>query len=297
MRWKDLRRSTNVVDRRGGGGMRGPGRIILPTGRGGRTAGIGGIGAVVLILIALFFGIDPSMILSGGGGGTIAPEQRSGPESAQEAEMRDFVSAVLGDTEETWNAIFQAQGSDYQEPQLVLFSGAVQSACGFADAAVGPFYCPPDRQVYLDTDFFADMERRLDAAGDFAAAYVVAHEVGHHVQNQLGIMDRVSEARAGLSQEQSNQLSVMVELQADCFAGVWANHAQSQRSALEPGDIEEGLNAAAAVGDDRLQRRSQGYVVPESFTHGTSEQRVAWFRRGFENGDPDSCDTFNSQQL
>jgi predicted metalloprotease len=163
MRWKDLRRSTNVVDRRGGGGMRGPGRIILPTGRGGRTAGIGGIGAVVLILIALFFGIDPSMILSGGGGGTIAPEQRSGPESAQEAEMRDFVSAVLGDTEETWNAIFQAQGSDYQEPQLVLFSGAVQSACGFADAAVGPFYCPPDRQVYLDTDFFADMERRLDA--------------------------------------------------------------------------------------------------------------------------------------
>jgi predicted metalloprotease len=295
MRWKDLRRSTNVVDRRGGGGFGGPGRIIFPTGRGGRTAGIGGIGAIVLILIALFFGIDPSMILSGGGGGSIAPEQR-GPETAEEAELRDFVSAVLGDTEQTWNAIFEAQGSDYQEPRLVLFSGAVRSACGFADAAVGPFYCPPDQQVYLDTSFFADMERKLGAAGDFAAAYVVAHEVGHHVQNQLGIMDRVNEVRGSVSGERANQLSVMMELQADCFAGVWANHAQTQRKALEPGDIEEGLNAAAAVGDDRLQRRSQGYVVPESFTHGTSEQRVAWFRRGLETGDPDSCDTFNSQQ-
>jgi len=249
----------------------------------------------VLILIALFFGIDPSMILSGGGG-TIAPEQR-GPETAEEAQLRDFVSAVLGDTEQTWNAIFEAQGSDYQEPHLVLFSGAVQSACGFADAAVGPFYCPPDQQVYLDTSFFADMERKLEASGDFAAAYVVAHVVGHHVQNQLGIMDRVNEVRGSGSGEQANQLSVMMELQADCFAGVWANHAQTQRNALEPGDVEEGLNAAAAVGDDRLQRRSQGYVVPESFTHGTSEQRVAWFRRGLETGDPDSCDTFNSQQL
>jgi hypothetical protein len=296
MRWKDLRRSTNVVDRRGGGGFGGPGRIIFPSGRGGRTAGVGGIGAIVLILIALFFGIDPSMILSGGGGGTIAPEQR-GPETAEEAQLRDFVSAVLGDTEQTWNAIFEAQGSDYQEPRLVLFSGAVQSACGFADAAVGPFYCPPDQQVYLDTSFFADMERKLEASGDFAAAYVVAHEVGHHVQNQLGIMDRVNEVRGSGTSEQANQLSVMMELQADCFAGVWANHAQTQRNALEPGDIEEGLNAAAAVGDDRLQRRSQGYVVPESFTHGTSEQRVAWFRRGLETGDPDSCDTFNSQQL
>jgi predicted metalloprotease len=296
MRWKDLRRSTNVVDRRGAGGMRGPGRIIFPTGRGGRTAGIGGIGAIVLLLIALFFGIDPSLILSGGGG-TIAPQEQRGPETAEEAELRDFVSAVLGDTEQTWNAIFEAQGSDYQEPRLVLFSGAVQSACGFADAAVGPFYCPPDRQVYLDTSFFADMERKLDAAGDFAAAYVVAHEVGHHVQNQLGIMDRVNEVRSGLGREQANQLSVMLELQADCFAGVWANHAQTQRQALEPGDIEEGMNAAAAVGDDRLQRRSQGYVVPESFTHGTSEQRVAWFRRGLDTGNPDSCDTFSTQQL
>ena len=290
MRWKDLRRSTNVVDRRGAGGM-GGGRIIFPGGRGGRTAGIGGIGAVVLLLIALFFGIDPSMIL--GPGGVTAPESR-GPETPEEAEMRDFVSAVLGDTETTWDQIFAAQGSDYQEPRLVLFSGAVQSACGFADAAVGPFYCPPDRQVYLDLSFLQELQHRLNAPGDFAAAYVIAHEVGHHVQNQLGIMDKANEIRAGLGQEDSNALSVRIELQADCFAGIWANRAQTERSVLESGDIEEGLNAAAAVGDDRIQRRSQGYVVPESFTHGTSEQRVAWFTRGFENGSLDACNTFNT---
>jgi predicted metalloprotease len=290
MRWKDLRRSTNVVDRRGAGGM-GGGRIIFPGGRGGRTAGIGGIGAVVLLLIALFFGIDPSMIL--GPGGVTAPES-SGPETPEEAEMRDFASAVLGDTETTWDQIFAAQGSDYQEPRLVLFSGAVQSACGFADAAVGPFYCPPDRQVYLDLSFLQELQHRLNAPGDFAAAYVIAHEVGHHVQNQLGIMDKANEIRAGLGQEDSNALSVRIELQADCFAGIWANRAQTERSVLESGDIEEGLNAAAAVGDDRIQRRSQGYVVPESFTHGTSEQRVAWFTRGFENGSLDACNTFNT---
>jgi uncharacterized protein len=290
MRWKDLRRSTNVVDRRGAGGM-GGGRIIFPGGRGGRTAGIGGIGAIVLLLIALFFGIDPSMIL--GPGGVTAPES-GGPETAEEAEMRDFVSAVLGDTEATWDQIFAAQGSDYQEPSLVLFSGAVQSACGFADAAVGPFYCPPDRQVYLDLSFLQELQHRLNAPGDFAAAYVIAHEVGHHVQNQLGIMDKANEIRAGLGQEDSNALSVRIELQADCFAGIWANRAQTERNVLESGDVEEGLNAAAAVGDDRLQRRSQGYVVPESFTHGTSEQRVAWFTRGFENGSLDACNTFNA---
>jgi hypothetical protein len=290
MRWKDLRRSTNVVDRRGAGGM-GGGRIIFPGGRGGRTAGIGGIGAIVLLLIALFFGIDPSMIL--GPGGVTAPES-SGPETPEEAEMRDFAAAVLGDTETTWDQIFAAQGSDYQEPRLVLFSGAVQSACGFADAAVGPFYCPPDRQVYLDLSFLQELQHRLNAPGDFAAAYVIAHEVGHHVQNQLGIMDKANEIRAGLGQEDSNALSVRIELQADCFAGIWANRAQTERSVLESGDIEEGLNAAAAVGDDRIQRRSQGYVVPESFTHGTSEQRVAWFTRGFENGSLDACNTFNT---
>ncbi len=294
MRWKDLRRSTNVVDRRDGGGMRGPGRIVFPRGGGGRAAGIGGVGAIVLLLIMLLLGIDPSMILPPGG--VTGPGQNA-PDSAQQAELKDFVSAVLGNTEETWNELFQASGIDYREPRLVLFSGAVQSACGFADAAVGPFYCPPDQQVYLDLSFFADMEQRLGAAGDFAAAYVVAHEVGHHVQNQLGIMDKVNEARAGLGAEDANALSVMVELQADCLAGVWAHHAERERDALEAGDIEEGLNAAAAVGDDRLQRRSQGYVVPESFTHGSSEQRVSWFTRGFESGGLGACDTFNANQL
>ncbi|HXV26054.1 MAG TPA: neutral zinc metallopeptidase [Alphaproteobacteria bacterium] len=294
MRWKDLRKSTNVDDRRGAGGMRGPGRIILPGGRGGRTAGMGGIGLIVILLIALFLGIDPSMILSPGG--VTAPEQRA-PDTTEQAELKEFVAAVLGDTEDTWNALFQADGYDYREPRLVLFSGAVDSACGFADAAVGPFYCPPDQQVYLDMTFFTDMERRLGASGDFAAAYVIAHEVGHHVQNLLGIMDRVNQIRGGLGRDKANALSVMVELQADCFAGIWASRAQRQRNILEPGDIEEGLNAAAAVGDDRLQRRSQGYVVPESFTHGSSEQRVAWFTRGFETGNPDACDTFNADRL
>ena len=297
MRWKDLRRSTNVVDRRGGGGFGGPGRIIFPSGRGGRTAGVGGIGAIVLILIALFFGIDPSMILSGGGGGgTIAPEQR-GPETAEEAQLRDFVSAVLGDTEQTWNAIFEAQGSDYQEPRLVLFSGAVQSACGFADAAVGPFYCPPDQQVYLDTSFFADMERKLEASGDFAAAYVVAHEVGHHVQNQLGITAKVDSMRGRISQADSNALSVRVELQADCFAGVWANKAQNARQILEQGDVEAAMTAAAKIGDDALQRSAGRAVVPDSFTHGTSAQRQRWFRTGFDTGDVNRCDTFNATEL
>ncbi len=294
MRWRDLRRSTNVDDRRGAGGMRGPGRIIFPSGRGGRTAGIGGIGIVVLLLVALFLGVDPSMILSPGG--VTAPEQRA-PDTAEQAELKEFVAAVLGNTEDTWSALFQADGYDYREPRLVLFSGAVDSACGFADAAVGPFYCPGDQQVYLDMSFFADMERRLGASGDFAAAYVIAHEVGHHVQNLLGIMDRVNQVRAGLGRDDANQLSVMVELQADCFAGIWASHAERQRSVLEAGDIEEGLNAAAAVGDDRLQRRSQGYIVPESFTHGSSEQRAAWFTRGLETGDPDACDTFNAERL
>lgn len=293
MRWKDLRRSTNIEDRRGGG-MRGPGRIIFPSGRRGRSAGLGGMGLILLLLLALFFGVDPSMILAPGG--VTTPEQ-SAPETPEQAEMKEFVAAVLGTTEDTWNAIFEASNRDYQEPGLVLFSGAVSSACGFADAAVGPFYCPPDGKVYLDLTFFSDMERQLGAPGDFAAAYVVAHEVGHHVQHQLGIMGWVNERRASLGPEQANQLSIKVELQADCFAGVWANHAQSRQAVLEPGDVEEGMGAAAAVGDDRLQRRSQGYVVPESFTHGTSEQRVAWFMRGFETGNPNSCDTFSAERL
>ena len=298
MRWRQSRRSSNIQDRRGaGGGIGMPGRVIFPRGGGGRTAGIGGIGAVVLILIALFFGIDPSMILSTGSPGGGPGQAPTGPQTQEQTEMSDFVAAVLGETEDTWNAIFQAQGQDYREPQLVLFSGGVQSACGSANAAVGPFYCPPDQKVYIDLDFFHDLQQQLGAPGDFAEAYVIAHEVGHHVQNQLGIMDRVQEARSGAGQEESNAISVMLELQADCFAGVWAGHAQQQRKILEPGDIEEGLTAAAAVGDDRLQQRGQGYVVPESFTHGSSEQRVAWFKRGLEAGSISACDTFNAPSL
>ena len=211
--------------------------------------------------------------------------------------MKDFVSAVLGDTEGTWTNLLKSQGITYHEPRLVLFSNGIQSACGFTQEASGPFYCPPDQQVYLDLSFFEDMKRKLGAPGDFAAAYVVAHEVGHHVQNELGIMDKADEIRAGLGREDANALSVRIELQADCFAGIWANHAQKERNVLEPGDIDEALNAAAAVGDDRLQRRSQGYVVPESFTHGTSEQRISWFKRGFDSGQLGACDTFNSSTL
>jgi predicted metalloprotease len=294
MRWRDLRRSTNIEDRRGEGGFGGPGRIIFPRSGAGRTAGIGGAGAIVLLLLALFFGIDPSMILAPD---TVTVPEQQAPDTAQEAELKDFVSAVLGDTEETWTNLLRAQGIGYRPPRLVLFSNAIQSACGFAEEAAGPFYCPPDQQVYLDLSFFSDMKRKLGAPGDFAAAYVVAHEVGHHVQNQLGIMDKADEIRAGLGREDANALSVRLELQADCFAGIWANHAQRERSVLEPGDIEEALNAAAAVGDDRLQRRSQGYVVPESFTHGTSEQRIGWFKRGFESGSLNACDTFNAANL
>ena len=294
MRWRDLRRSTNIVDRRDEGGLGGPGRIIFPRGGVGRTAGIGGAGAIVILLLALFFGIDPSMILSPDT--VTAPEQR-GPETAQEAELKDFVSAVLGDTEVAWTDLLKAQGITYHEPQLVLFSNAIQSACGFAQEASGPFYCPPDEHVYLDLSFFDDMKRKLGAPGDFAAAYVIAHEVGHHVQKQLGIMDKVDEIRAGLGREDANALSVRIELQADCFAGIWANHAQNEKNVLEPGDIDEALNAAASVGDDRLQRRSQGYVVPESFTHGSSEQRIGWFKRGFDSGQLSACDTFNTPNL
>ena len=294
MRWRDLRRSTNIVDRRDEGGFGGPGRIIFPRSGAGRTAGIGGAGAIVILLLALFFGIDPSMILAPDT--TTAPDQRV-PDTAQEAELKDFVAAVLGDTEDTWTSLLEAQGISYRAPQLILFANAIQSACGFAEAAVGPFYCPPDQQVYLDLSFFDDMRRKLGAPGDFAAAYVVAHEVGHHVQNQLGIMGKVDEIRAGLGREDANMLSVRLELQADCFAGIWAKHAQRERNVLEPGDIDEALNAAAAVGDDRLQRRSQGYVVPESFTHGTSEQRITWFKRGFESGSLRACNTFNAGSL
>lgn len=208
--------------------------------------------------------------------------------------MSEFVSVVLADTEDTWNDIFQQSGANYVEPKLVLYSNAVESACGFARSAVGPFYCPRDQSVYIDLDFYQDLKTRYQAPGDFAQAYVIAHEVGHHVQNLLGISDRVQSLQRQVSRAEANQLSVRLELQADCFAGVWAHQAQRSRQILEQGDVEEALNAASSIGDDRLQQRSQGYVVPESFTHGSAAQRAQWFRQGIKTGDPEQCNTFAS---
>ena len=273
------RQSDNIEDRRGFGGP--------------LVAG-GGIGTVVLLLLALFFGFDPRVILQGDAptsppGTQQAPSPSASPRGHDD--LRDFVATVLADTEDTWRALFSGMGRAYRDPRLVLFNGAVQSACGIAGAATGPFYCPQDQKVYLDLDFFRALRERFLAPGDFAQAYVIAHEVGHHVQKQLGISDRVmAERRRGGSQ--ANAASVRLELQADCFAGIWAHHAERTRHILEAGDVEEALNAAAAIGDDRLQRQAQGRVAPETFTHGTSKQRVQWFTRGIESGDLRRCDTF-----
>lgn len=287
MRWKRARRSDNVVDARGGGMRIGGGKLSL-----------GGIAAIVII--GLLMGKDPLQIL-GQIGGELVQQQVPGdsqPSAGVADEHREFVRAVLGDTEDTWRALFQDAGEQYQEPKLVLFSASVRSACGLASAAVGPFYCPADRQVYLDLQFFDELERRFAAAGDFAQAYVIAHEVGHHVQTLLGVSAKVNAARQrGAVMEGANGLLVRQELQADCLAGVWAHHAQRRLDWLEPGDLEEALNAANAIGDDRLQRHTQGQVVPDSFTHGTSAQRVRWFRSGFDSGDPGSCDTFKAARL
>jgi|SRR6516162_4536897 len=287
MRWQMGRRSDNIEDQRG-----------MPVGRG--TVVGGGIGTLVLVLLALYFGVDPSVILQGvdpGGspGSTRSAQQQRAP--AGDDQLRDFVSVILADTEDTWGELFRRMGRRYEAPHLVLFSGAIQSACGFAEAAVGPFYCPGDRKVYIDLSFYRDLRDRLGAPGDFAQAYVIAHEIGHHVQNLLGIAERVQAAQGRRSRTEANALQVRMELQADCLAGVWANNAQRARNILESGDIEEGLNAAAAIGDDRLQRQSQGRVVPESFTHGSSEQRVRWFKRGIESGEPGQCDTFAASKL
>lgn len=294
MRLDDEKASSNVEDRRGQGGGFGRGGIRIPMGRrGGGGIGIGTI--VILGILWLVFGINPLDMLSGG----MQPQQQqtqqvpqspSGTGAAANDEWGQFAAKVLGTTERTWTRIFQENGRTYEAPRLVLFSGFAQSACGNAQSAMGPFYCPRDNKVYIDLTFFQDMRSRLGAGGDFAYAYVIAHEVGHHVQNQLGIADKVMAARMRSSQEVANQLSVRMELQADCFAGVWA---RDNKDLLEEGDIEEGLNAASAIGDDRLQRRSQGYVVPESFTHGTSEQRMTWLKRGIETGSISACDTFS----
>lgn len=282
MRWKKGRRSTNIEDRRG-------------TRRGG-AAVTGGIGTIVIALaLGYFLGIDPQVLLQIQQGiGSKVTETTPYQPTPEEEQLADFVSVVLADTEDTWSAIFQQAGREYQEPNLVLFSGSVQSACGMASAAMGPFYCPGDQKVYIDLAFFEDLRRRHGAAGDFAQAYVIAHEVGHHVQTLLGISKQVRSAQRGLGKSDANALSVKQELQADCFAGLWGSHADRSRQVLEQGDLEEALNAAAAIGDDRLQKQGQGYVVPEAFTHGSSEQRVRWFRKGIENGDFSSCDTFGS---
>ena len=274
MRLDEEQESQNIEDRRGF--------------RVSRGAAGGGIGAIAIILIALFFGVDPSLLLQGNMQETDvsqAPLPQS-PAPGRQDEMRQFVARVLGSTERTWSEIFRAAGRTYEKPTLVLFSDSVQSACGFAEAAAGPFYCGPDRKVYIDLSFYRDLRQRFQAPGDFAQAYVIAHEVGHHVQNLLGIMNKVqsSQSRAA-NRNEANALSVRLELQADCLAGIWANYAHRERNILEQGDVEEGLNAAAQIGDDRMQKRAQGYVVPDGFTHGSAEQRVQWFRRGIESGD------------
>lgn len=286
MRWQTSRRSDNVEEGQGGGGLP---RIPI----------LGGGALIIVLLISWLLGGDPLALLQ--------QLSQSDPGHAQTAEvpssvpldgsMRDFVSAVLGETEDVWREVFRQGGTQYQDPKLVLFSGAERSPCGLADVATGPFYCPGDRRVYLDLTFFQELSTKLGAPGDFAQAYVIAHEVGHHVQNLLGITDKVDAMRGRLSKEENNALSVRLELQADFLAGVWANHAQKKWQILEPGDIEEALNAASQIGDDRLQRRTQGYVVPDAFTHGTSEQRVRWFKKGLATGDLRQGDTFKADPL
>ncbi len=285
MRWQMGRRSTNVEDRRGMGG------------RG--IAGLGGGAVIILALIALLTGTNPLELLEGTGttGGVIDTSVSPTEFSAEEQELADFSSVILADTEDTWKAIFEAMGETYQEPTLVLYTGAVSSACGFAQSAVGPFYCPQDQKVYLDLSFFADLRSRHNAPGDFAQAYVIAHEIGHHVQRLLGIMGQVDEMRARADETRANEISVRMELQADFLAGVWAHHAQQTRQVLEEGDIEEALNAASQIGDDRLQMESQGYVAPDAFTHGTAAQRARWFLRGYQTGDISQGDTFGASSL
>lgn len=285
MLWKTGRRSQNVEDRRG---------IRISRGIGG-----GGIGIVLLALAAIFFDIDPRIIMQGSEilGGSEYSQTRTQPIPPGQEEAKEFISVILADTEDTWKTLFPEQlNINYREPTLVLFSGAVQSACGFAQAAMGPFYCPYDQIVYIDLSFFEDM-KQLGASGDFAQAYVIAHEIGHHIQTLLGISEKVIAEGKYLNKQQRNALSVRQELQADCFAGVWANNGHRARNILESGDIEEGLNAASAIGDDRLQKQSQGYIVPESFTHGSSKQRVHWFKKGLESGKISDCDTFSTNNL
>jgi predicted metalloprotease len=321
MKWEGRRESSNVEDRRGsGGGMFGGGSggglgdifggglgrrggLPLPGGGSGVQSGGMGLGTIVIIgLVAWFvFGINPLQLLGGmfGGGSMGTSSQIERPvtrSSAADDKAYQFASVVLADTEDVWTALFKAGGQSYTAPGMVIYSNATSTGCGTGQAAMGPFYCPADQKVYLDLDFFNELGSRFGAAGDFAQAYVIAHEVGHHVQTLLGTSAKVQRARSGASEEESNALSVRMELQADCYAGVWAHHAQRTQAILEPGDLEEALTAASAVGDDTIQRRSSGRVVPESFTHGTAEQRQRWFRTGFDTGSVNNCDTFSVAQ-
>jgi predicted metalloprotease len=284
MKWQSGRRSSNVEDRRG----------MRP--RGGLVGG--GIGTIVIIIAALYFGVDPSFLIEGmqssnvstSGTQPTADDLRNDP-------LADMIAVVIADTEDVWAELFANQGRRYEQPTLVLFTGSTRSACGLGQAAMGPFYCPADRKAYIDLGFYDEMRTRFRAPGDFAQAYVIAHEIGHHVQNLLGVSNKVRQMQARAGKAEGNQLSVRLELQADCLAGVWANRADKARGILESGDIEEALNAASAIGDDRLQKQTRGTVVPESFTHGTSTQRQHWFRTGLQSGDPDSCDTFSVASL
>ena len=295
MRLDNQRESDNIEDRRGGGGF---------SGGGGRGKSVG-IGTVVLALaISYFTGINPATIIGvmGGGNNTSNSAGQSSQVAAHKPPANDetarFVSKVLSSTEDTWDGIFRQAGKHYEQPKLVLFAGSTPTACGRGEAAMGPFYCPGDHKVYLDLSFFQELKQQFHAPGEFAQAYVVAHEIGHHVQNLLGTSDKVDNAqRRARSKAEANALSVRLELQADCYAGVWGMRTNTMKQVLEPGELEQALKAATAIGDDKLQQQGQGYVVPESFTHGTSEQRVRWFKRGFETGDPNQCNTFNTQSL
>jgi len=286
MKWSGGRRSSNIEDRRG----------AKP--RGGLVGG--GLGTIAIILAAMYFGIDPTFLIEGLQSSNVSASSsgtRPTAEDLRKDPLADMVSVVIADTEDVWHEIFADMGRRYEEPVLVMFTGATRSACGTGQAAMGPFYCPADRKAYIDLSFYEDMRTRFSAPDDFAQAYVIAHEIGHHVQNLLGISSEVRRAQSGLSKVESNNLSVKLELQADCLAGVWAHRADKARGILEAGDIDEALNAASAIGDDRLQRQSRGTVVPESFTHGTSAQRQRWFRAGLQDGDPGSCDTFAAASL
>jgi predicted metalloprotease len=306
MRWRGQRQSSNIEDRRG---MRSP----SPLGFGGSGGGLlnllpmvfklfGVKGGIIAVLAIGAYGLISGNLGSMLGGGTSGDAFSTGggqpvKQSAEEQELVDFVSVVLADTEQAWQQIFRNMGSQYKEPNLVLFRGATKTACGYGQAAMGPFYCPADQKVYIDLSFYDDLKKRFKAPGDFAQAYVIAHEVGHHVQTLLGISQKVRKAKSSLSETEANKLSVRQELQADCFAGIWAHNADRSRQLLESGDIEEGLTAASAIGDDRLQKQSQGYVSPDSFTHGSSAQRVKWFQVGFQSGDLKRCDTFSAKLL